>query len=306
MTLAAEREQRARWNLGGSFVVKLASSQPSYHPGTRVIVEYEPARHRPMTRPAHAFKKPVTRHPAATASPPARGSVSAILLAELRNLGYWPLRICFEETSQLTPDPGGKLSVSVTVGRDGLVRAPTLHKRGFQHESIESCVVTALSQLRLHRAPPKPTRLQLRISLWPGDAPLAPPALPQQLKNREVADFDRAFLASRGVLTSCLRSARMRDPGIWGRIELRLRLRPAAAPEVQQHASAFASREAVDCAASALANVDWPALREQREFSVALRLPPTQPAPAPEQPREDSQAPADVGEPEPRSAEPTD
>jgi hypothetical protein len=53
---AADDEELARWNVGGSSDPNSISSQASYHPGTRVVVDTRPAKRRagapPLPAPA--------------------------------------------------------------------------------------------------------------------------------------------------------------------------------------------------------------------------------------------------------------
>ncbi|HEY4104622.1 MAG TPA: hypothetical protein VGM44_12060, partial [Polyangiaceae bacterium] len=73
---AADDEDLARWNVGGTADPNYVSSQASFHPGTRVVVD------------AHFANQ---RKPTSTR---AHGLDAERVQAEVRSKGYWPFRLC--------------------------------------------------------------------------------------------------------------------------------------------------------------------------------------------------------------------
>src|SRR5450631_514134 len=99
MQAAAEDEELARWNIGGSADPSYPSSQASYHPGTRVVVDTRLAKR---------------RSGALASLPPARGLTPERVQAQARSHGYWPFRLCFETGQREKKGSGGETRVAFT------------------------------------------------------------------------------------------------------------------------------------------------------------------------------------------------
>jgi len=272
---AAEDEELARWNVGGSSDVNAVSSQATFHPGTRVVVDTRPAKRRAGAPP-----------------PPApRGLTYQRVLAQARSRGYWPFRLCFERGQ---PDKqsaaggrrdkqsaGGETRVAFTIGTRGKVTAARLLDSKLENASMAACMVREVNKLEFSPAPASKLRMVAMIQVYPGDAeqPVVPdPALVAALPR---GDFDpeaaRArVLEKQAELDACFADARRADPALWGRLALSVILEiDGSVHRISEVESRFPSATATRCAQALLSTVIFPSVNGKPfSFVVPLRLSP--------------------------------
>jgi len=262
---AAEDEDLARWNVGGSSAPSSASSQGSYHPATRVVVDTRPAKRRPGAR----------------ALPAPRGLTQQRVQAQARSHGYWPFRLCFELGQRDKKGTGGETRVAFTIGTRGKVRAARLLDSKLGNAASAACMVREVLKLEFTPAPSSALRMVASIQVYPGDAdlPLEPEmavlaALPR-------GDFDaeamRArVLAKQPELDACFAEARKSDPALWGRLALALILEmDGTVHRVTEVESQFPNAAASRCAQALLSSVVFPSVNGKPfSFVVPLRLSP--------------------------------
>ncbi|HEX2672950.1 MAG TPA: AgmX/PglI C-terminal domain-containing protein, partial [Polyangiaceae bacterium] len=153
---AAEDEDLARWNLGGSSDPNSISSQASYHPGTRVVVDTRPAKRRAGAPPL----------------PAPRGLSYQRVQAQARSRGYWPFRVCFERGQRDKKGPGGETRVAFSIGTRGKVTAARLLDSKLENAASAACMVRELQKLEFSPPPASKLRMVASIQVYPGDAEL--------------------------------------------------------------------------------------------------------------------------------------
>jgi len=261
---AAEDEQLARWDLGGSSDPNSVSSQASYHPGTRVVVDTRPAK----------------RRAGAPALPPPRGLTYDRVQAQARSRGYWPFRICFELGQREKKGTGGETRVAFSISTRGKVSAARLldSKLG---NNASSCMVREMMKLEFTPRPASKLHMVASIRVYPGDAELPPApdaaiaaALPR-------GEFDPEAMRARvtakqAELDACFAEARSADPALWGRLALSVILEmDGSVHRVTEVESRFPSAAATRCAQVLLSALVFPSVNGKPfSFVVPLRLSP--------------------------------
>ncbi|HYQ29601.1 MAG TPA: hypothetical protein VER04_20365 [Polyangiaceae bacterium] len=272
---AAEDEELARWNVGGSSDPNAASSQASFHPGTRVVVDTRPAK----------------RRAGAPALPAPRGLTYQRVLAQARSRGYWPFRLCFERGQRDKPTSasgqrdkpalGGETRVAFTIGTRGKVTAARLLDSKLGNASTAACMVREVNKLEFSPAPASKLRMVAMIQVYPGDAelPVAPdPAVVAALPR---GDFDPEVVRARvtekqAELDACFADARRADPALWGRLALSVILEiDGSVHRISEVESHFPSATATRCAQVVLSSVVFPSVNGKPfSFVIPLRLSP--------------------------------
>ena len=274
---AAEDEELARWNTGGSADPGSPSSRASYHPGTRVVVDTRQAKLRA----------------GATRGPTPRGLTLDRVQAQARSRGYWPFRLCFEAGQREKKGTGGETRVAFTIGLRGQVRAARLLDSHLGNAATAACLVRALLKLEFTPRPAKSLALVASIRIWPGDAEL--PAIPEATAVTSPAggDFDATavsarMLERRAELETCFAEAQRTDPQLWGRLALSVILEvDGSVHRVSEVESHFPNAAASRCAQALVSGVLFPSVNGKPfSFVLPLRLSPVQApdnaAPSPE------------------------
>jgi len=283
MQAAAEDEELARWNAGGSSDPNAASSQASYHPGTRVMVDTRPAKRRAGARPL----------------PPPRGLSYGLVQAQARSRGYWPFRLCFELGQRDKKGTGGETRVAFTIGTRGRVTAARLLDSKLGNAASAACLTREVLKLQFNPAPPALLRMVATIAVYPGDAeqPVLPDATAAQALPR--GDFDPEAMRARVTdkqreLDACFAEARASDPALWGRLALSVILEvDGSVHRVTEAESRFPNPAATRCAQALLSTQLFPSVNGKPfSFVVPLRLSP--PAPPTETGPDVDPSPSDV------------
>src|SRR5262249_45722571 len=103
---AVADEDLARWNVGGTSDPRFVSNRPGFHAAPGVMVET------------------TVRGGALPARSNGKGVLSELaVLAQTRNHGYWPFRLCYETGLRQNPKVRGKSSLHVTIDTRGHVSA---------------------------------------------------------------------------------------------------------------------------------------------------------------------------------------
>ena len=282
---ATAAEELARWNLGGSADPTAVSSQGSYHPGTRVVVDTRPAK----------------RRSGAPALPSPRGLTHQRIQAQSRSRGYWPFRLCFELGQQDKKGPGGETRVAFTIGTRGKVSAARLldSKLG---SSASACMVREMLKLEFTPAPRNKLRMVASIRIYPGDAELPAAPNPAVLASLARAEFDpeaaRArVIAKQSELDACFAEARSADPELWGRLALSVILEiDGSVHRVTEVESHFPNAAATRCAQVLVSSLIFPSVnRKPFIFVLPLRLSPNA-AHAKTGPDDESPSPSEVSD----------
>lgn len=265
-TLAsADDEALARWNVGGSSDPNAVSSQASYHPGTRVVVDTRPAKRR------------------AGAPPPAapRGLSYQRVQAQARSRGYWPFRVCFERGQRDKKGPGGETRVAFSIGTRGKVTAARLLDSKLDNAASAACMVREVQKLEFSPPPPSRLRMVASIQIYPGDADL--PVVPDAalVASLPRGEFDPEAMRARvtakqAELDACFSEPRRTDPGLWGRLALSVILEiDGSVHRVTEVESHFPNAAATRCAMVLLSSVVFPSVNGKPfSFVVPVRLTP--------------------------------
>ena len=271
---AAEDEALARWNAGGSADPSAPSSQASYHPGTRVVVDTRPAK----------LKAGAKRRA------PVHGLTLDRVQAQARSKGYWPFRLCFEVGQREKKGSGGETKVAFSIGIRGNVRAARLLDSQLLNAKTAECMVRELRRLQFTPRPPTVLAMVASIRVYPGDAELpAGPASPASNAAPALAGtplvsgaFDAnatraAVSAKQAPLDACFEDARRNDPGLWGRLALGVVLEmDGSVHRVNEVESHFPSAAATRCAEVLVSSIVFPSVNgKPYSFVVALRLAPS-------------------------------
>ena len=261
---SADDEVLARWNVGGSSDPNAISSQASYHPGTRVVVDTRPAKRRAGAPPSAA----------------PRGLSYARVQAQARSRGYWPFRVCFERGQRDKKGPGGETRVAFSIGTRGKVTAARLLDSKLDNASA-ACMAREVQKLEFSPAPASKLRMVASIQIYPGDAdvPVVPDAaLVASLPRGEFdAEAMRARVtAKQAELDACFSEPRRTDPGLWGRLALSVILEmDGSVHRVTEVESHFPNAAATRCAMVLLSSVVFPSVNGKPfSFVVPVRLAP--------------------------------
>lgn len=206
----------------------------------------------------------------------ARGKADTrAVMRALRAEQYWTVRKCFDPRVAAEPALEGRTLLSLKVSASGVVTAATLLKKGDKRipdtrkfprampdAAVTSCLAQGFSGISVPAAPGKGGKgatLLVSIDVWPGDAPIperdASPK-PGRVPLAAVAD---ALEKARPALSACIDAATTREPGLWGRVALRVDVsEQGAAGEIAETESTFPDRKATACLADVLRAVPWP------------------------------------------------
>jgi hypothetical protein len=262
---AADDEELARWNVGGSSDPNAISSQASYHPGTRVVVDTRPAKRRPGAPPL----------------PAPRDLTYPRVQAQARSRGYWPFRLCFEHGQREKKGSGGETRVAFTIGTRGKVSAARLLDSKLGNPESAACLVREVLKLEFTPSPAKKLRMVASIQIYPGDAEL--PVVPDgPVVAAPGGEFDpeamRArVLAKQAELEACFGDARRGDPALWGRLALSVILEmDGSVHRVTEVESHFPNASVTRCAQVLVSSLIYPSVNGKPfSFVVPLRLSPT-------------------------------
>lgn len=262
---AADDEELARWNVGGSSDPNSISSQASYHPGTRVVVDTRPAKRRAGAPPL----------------PAPRGLSYQRVQAQARSRGYWPFRVCFERGQRDKKGPGGETRVAFSIGTRGKVTAARLLDSKLENAASAACMVRELQKLEFSPAPASKLRMVASIQVYPGDADL--PVVPDAavVASLPRGEFDPEAMRARVTakqteLDACFIEARRTDAALWGRLALSVILElDGSVHRVTEVESHFPNATATRCAQILLSSVVFPSVNGKPfSFVVPLRLAP--------------------------------
>jgi hypothetical protein len=247
-------EELARWNIGGNGDVNYVSNRTGYHPGTRVIVDVEAS----GTNRTRIGKFPRSRH----------------YLAEFRNLGYWPYRICFESSARKVQSKGGDTWMQVRINKRGRVVAANLMKSSVDHPQIAACILNATRLIRLSGTQSTGAILNLRVRVFSGDAPLfANRILPDGKVVVEPGLLRVASNGIKGAVAQCVGAGLGRDPGLWGRLAVLLQFnRDGQVVRSDEYDSHFPDATVVECVNRAYRKLRIAPQTEPTIAVVALRI----------------------------------
>lgn len=261
MQAAAEDEELARWNIGGSTDPSYPSSQASYHPGTRVVVDTRLAKRRTGTIASVPFS---------------RGLTAERIQAQARSHGYWPFRLCFEAGQRAKKGNGGETRIAFTIGLRGKVKRAWLLDSKLENAKTAACLVHEAGKLEFTPAPPRALSMVASIRIWPGDAEL--PAVPEgPLPSPIGGAFDagavRALVATKQAqINACFAEARHTDPSLWGRLALAAILEvDGTVHRVSEIESHFPSAAATRCVQMLIAGIVFPSVNG-KPFTLVLPL----------------------------------
>jgi hypothetical protein len=140
---------------------------------------------------------------------------------------------------------------------------------------VVGCVVKAAKGLAL----PAPERgtpsVTLQVSLWPGDDAVQASRAAEGKKPRapDTATLETALRTHLPEARACFAEGRKNNPGLWGRIAMRLRIRAAGeivdASEIESH---FPDPAVTFCVLKSFAHTDVPAPHEELVIVYPLRL----------------------------------
>lgn len=254
-------EELARWNDGGSSDPALRSNRPNYHPAPRVVVDV----------------KGVGRTLSERASRSNFATVPS-LLAEARNMGYWPFRTCFEQSLRNTPELNGQVQVRLRIAASGRVVQARLRAAKIPSRATADCVLRAAGALTFRKPPARRVDVDLSVKFWPGDAPL-PARNEPGTPGWNSGPLGNALAANAAELAQCCAEALARDAKLWGRLAFLVDVNAAgnviASKEVE---SRFPDHEASECMRGALSRLPALPTPVPPQFMLALRCghPPVQ------------------------------
>ncbi len=267
---AGADETLARWNVGGTGDPEFKSNRAGYHPGARVRVDTQVLRGR--------LPKRLRRNRRTGRYPKVLSHRS--LLARSRKYGYWPFRLCFEDGLRENQRLKGKTVLRVVINGRGRVSSARLASSKLKDSVAVECLRDRARELK-YPPPPRGRSIivRLTVALWPGDAPVSRTGPPRGESFENPGKVDKRALAKSlaalvpGV-AECYAQGLARDPGLWGRIALRLDLSERGKlGRVTEHESRFPDRKVSRCVRRLAGKIRLPA-PEQGEVSlvVAFRL----------------------------------
>jgi hypothetical protein len=247
---SVEDEALARWNVGGSGDAACVSNRPGFHVAPRVMVDTDVRSGRLPASQREAHGRELSR---------------SGVLAQTRNRGYWPFRLCFEAGLRRAPKLKGKTTVRIVIGRSGSVASGRLVSTELDDREVASCLVAKARSLRFSPPPARKAEVDVSVDLSPGDAPLpgtAAAAAPDGAPCNSTFDARETAVALGAAVipaTSCYAEGISRDPKLWGRLGLRLDVAADGTLQgVREDESHFPDPRVTACVVSALANVRLP------------------------------------------------
>ncbi|HVW27275.1 MAG TPA: AgmX/PglI C-terminal domain-containing protein [Polyangiaceae bacterium] len=228
---------------------------------------------RPRQLPVHSSRKGVLSETA--------------VLAQARNHGYWPFRLCFEQGLRKAAKLRGKTRIHVVVGADGRVRDARVKNTELDDREVATCLAAHAEQLHFSPPPPRRLGLALLVDLSPGDAPLPGLRLPETDGAPAVPLDARRLGELLGTITgpagACYAKALTSDPALWGRIGVRVDVDRHGNVTVREHESRFPGARVVTCVKDAVAALPIAsAMSAPGSFTWGLRFgSPQPPAAAP-------------------------
>jgi hypothetical protein len=241
---SVEDETLARWNAGGSSSPNCISSRAGFHVAPRVKVDAEVRSGRIPARPT-------------------KGTLSAVgVLAQTRNHGYWPFRLCYEAGLRDAPRLAGKSRIRLVVNRAGRATAARLLDTELRDREVASCLVSRVRALAFSPGPRERAEVDLTIDLNPGDAPLPDTCRAKEDSEPAEGSLEGAAPVLASALpgiAACYAEGLGRDPGLWGRIafEIGVSERGAVTPVIE-HDSHFPDPAVVTCAGNLLRKLVFP------------------------------------------------
>jgi hypothetical protein len=145
------------------------------------------------------------------------GASAADLQRTARNLGYWPLRQCYEDGLRNNQRLSGKVSLELVVSPSGAVDRSTVTATTVRDEMVTACVAREAGRLALPGAA-GPSTARVDVSLAAGDEPVTGP---HPIPNAE--PIREALRASWEGARRCYLTALTDHPTAGGRMELRIR-----------------------------------------------------------------------------------
>jgi hypothetical protein len=145
------------------------------------------------------------------------GASAADLQRTARNLGYWPLRQCYEDGLRNNQRLSGKVSLELVVSPSGAVDRSTVTATTVRDEMVTACVAREAGRLALPGAA-APSTARVDVSLAAGDEPVTGP---RPISNAE--PIREALRASWEGARRCYLAALADHPTTGGRMELRIR-----------------------------------------------------------------------------------
>lgn len=243
-------EDLARWNVGGSGDPRASSSRPGFHPAPRVLVDVS-------TRNAGLPKRAKSKRLFSEAS----------LVAQARNAGYWPFRLCFEDGLRRDQSLRGKTRIRFTVESNGHVKSERIAFTELSDHAVAKCLSARVRAMHFSPAPPKRVHADVTIDLGPGDAPLPEAGVADasgSSQTSEAVKFDEAAVARAlndqlGRVSSCYEQGLGRDPKLWGRVAILMDVNPdGRVTAVVEHESRFPDPAVPSCAMDGLRGVVLP------------------------------------------------
>lgn len=265
---AGQDELLARWNVGGTGDPAFISNRAHYHPGARVIVRVRVPPHRLPKRAPYDRRKGRYR----------KVLSETAVLAQARAHGYWPFRMCFEDGLRRDQRVHGKVFFEARIARSGHVDRASITKQKLPDDDVRKCLLQRVRELTFTVGPPRATRIELSIELWPGDAPVplkdAPADAPGNPGALDAAAIERAALGAHDAIVACYAAGLARDPALWGRVQVRIDLdEKGHTRRVRETESRFPDHEVSACVVEALKRVKFPpANGGALAFIYAVRL----------------------------------
>lgn len=265
-------EELARWNVGGTGDPSYPSNRASFHPAPRVLVDVN-------MRTGSLPKRSKTKGVLSEAS----------LVAQARNAGYWPFRLCFEEGLRRDPSLRGKTRVKFTVETNGHVKSDRMAFTELKDHGVAKCLAARVHAMHFSPAPARRVHADATVDLNPGDAPLpdstvtAPDAPDGSSGKIDENLLATAFAEPLKKIADCYATGLAHDAKLWGRIAVLVDV--DADGRVQNAAerdSRFPDKAVVACAVDAVrqARLSSTGSREQLIWAVRLGNAPVTDAPS--------------------------
>jgi hypothetical protein len=182
------------------------------------------------------------------------GSDAADLQKAARNVGYWPLRHCYEEGLRRNQQLGG--SVSFQIGRQSGDLATQLSESTVRDQSVTLCVLREARHLQLPWGEGVETTADVKVTLATGDEPVPTPhVVPHADELRE------ALHASWPAVQQCYASELAKHPDTGGRMELKFRAKSSGEIlEVSEEEPRFGDVDVTRCVLGAYRTAKLPHL----------------------------------------------
>jgi hypothetical protein len=247
-----EDELRARWNVGGNSDPAFVSNRAGFHVAPRILVDTV----------VTSGRLPASSSSSNSGRRRKTGLSQVGVLAQTRNRGYWPFRLCYEAGLRPAAKLKGKTHVRMVIGRNGKVTSSRLGSTELADRNVATCLVARTRTLRFSPAPERTAEVDVTVDLSPGDAPLPGSGIEREGIDEapsgtlDLKAMGPALAGALAPAASCYEEGLARDRALWGRLGIRVEVNAEGTiRSVHEEESRFPDSRVAACVLASVADL---------------------------------------------------